>query len=107
MPGVEAGTAYGSPALKANGRLLATMASNKSAEPDSLCVSLSIPDRDELVLADPDVYYLTPHYEPGPYLVVRLAKIDPEALKDLLLMCLRFCNSRKHSTKARRPRPRK
>jgi hypothetical protein len=38
LPGVEEGSMYGSPALKLHGRLLAFVAINKSAEPDTLAV---------------------------------------------------------------------
>jgi hypothetical protein len=106
LAGVELGTSFGNPALKANGRLLACIASNKSAEPDSLCLSLSIRERDELVLSDPGVYYLTPHYVPGPYLVARLTTIHEDALKDLLSMSLRYCLSRPAGKTRTRPRKR-
>ena len=62
LPGVEFGSAYGGPALKAGGRLMAAMATNKSAEADSLCVCVDFADRDELLAADPSTYYITPHY---------------------------------------------
>ena len=108
LPGVELGTAYGTPALKANGRLLACPATNKSAEPRSLCVTLGIPERDELVQADPSVYYLTPHYVPWPCIVVRLSQIHADGLKDLLQMSLRYNLSRPsgkaRTTKRRRTR---
>src|ERR1700751_3129677 len=38
LPGVEESTAYGSPALKVHGKLLACVPSHRSAEPGSLCV---------------------------------------------------------------------
>ena len=112
MAGVELGTAFGNRALKANGRLLACMATNKSAEPHSLCVRLSIPERDELVQSDPSVYYLTPHYTAWPCIVVRLARVHVDALNDLLRMSLRYnlsrpkarIKSRTETTKTRSPR---
>ena len=38
LPGVEESTAYGSPALKVHGKLLACVPSHRSAEPGSLVV---------------------------------------------------------------------
>lgn len=102
LPGVDLGTAFGHPALKANGRVLATVASNKSAEPDSIYVSLGIPERDELVAADPDVFYLTPHYVPWPCVVARLTQIHKDMLKDLLAMSLQYCLS-KPAAKRKKP----
>lgn len=94
LPGVELGTAFGHPALKANGRVLACMATNKSAEPNSLFVSLGLAERDELVDADPSVYYLTPHYVPWPCVVVRLSRIPKDALRDLLVMSVQYSMSK-------------
>ena len=45
---------------------------------------MPIEERDELVAEQPDVYYLKPHYEPYPCILVRLAKVHRDALKDLL-----------------------
>ena len=102
LPGVELGTTFGHPALKANGRLLAVIATNKSAESHSLCVSLSIATRDELVEADPSVYYLTPHYTPWPCVVVRLSRISKGALRDLLAMSRQYCLSHASTTPRKR-----
>jgi hypothetical protein len=62
LPGVRESTAYGKPALKINGKLLAAIPANRSVEPDSLVVRISFEDRDELLATDPKVYYLTEHY---------------------------------------------
>jgi hypothetical protein len=56
LPGVAESTAYGMPALKIRGKLLATLASHKSAEPNSLVVRVSLEDRTELLAEDPAVY---------------------------------------------------
>lgn len=59
LPGVEESTAYGSPALKVHGKLLACIAVNRSAGPGSLVLCVDFNDRTELLAADPDVYYVT------------------------------------------------
>jgi hypothetical protein len=84
LPGVEESTMYGAPALKLRGQLLACMASHKSAEPNSLVVRIDFEDRDALIADDPRIYYVKPHYEGYPSVLVRLALIDREALQDLL-----------------------
>jgi hypothetical protein len=94
LPGAELGTAYGAPALKAGGRMFAVMATNKSAEPNSLCVCVDFATRDELIAADPDVYYTADHYLTYPCVVVRLSRLHRDAIKDLLGMGCRFALSR-------------
>ena len=51
--------------------------------------------RDELVAAEPKTYYLTDHYVNYPCVLVRLARIDHAALRDLLLMGWRFMSTTK------------
>ena len=74
--------------------MMACQAINKSAEPNTLGVCMPIPDRDELIAADPATYYLTPHYEDYPCVLVRLSRVQPDALRDLLRMGWEFARSR-------------
>ena len=90
LPGVEESTMYGAPALKLRGKLLACMASHKSAEPGSLVVRIDFDDRDALIADDPRVYYVKPHYQDYAAVLVRLHLIDREALRDLLHSAWRF-----------------
>ena len=62
LAGVEESTMYGAPALKVGKQMFACMASHKSAEPNALVVRMDVDRRDELIAADPAVYYLTDHY---------------------------------------------
>jgi hypothetical protein len=89
LPGVEESTAYGSPVLKVNGKLLAGIAVNRSAEPGSLFLCVDFADRAELIAADPDVYYVTDHYA-GNAVLVRLSRVNPDVLRDLLGMAHKF-----------------
>ena len=102
MPGVEEGTAYGSPALKLHGQLLACIPTNKAAEPNSFVVRVDFAQRDELIAAEPDVYYLKPHYEDYACVLVRLKKIHPDAMRDLMAMAWRFVNSKAKKKRTRR-----
>jgi hypothetical protein len=95
FPGVEESTMYGTPALKIRGNLMTCIAVNKSAEPDSLGVSIDFDRRAELMEGAPDVYYLTDHYASYPIVLVRLSRIDRDTLRDLLGMALRFVSSKK------------
>jgi hypothetical protein len=90
LPGVEESTAYGLPALKVHGKLLATVPANRSAEPASLVVRVDFDDRAELLAADPDVYYVTEHYAGYDAVLVRLSRVNPDVLRDLLGMAYKF-----------------
>src|SRR5256885_12503126 len=90
LPGVIESTAYGSPALKVHGKLMACIAVNRSAEPGSLAVRVDFDDRAELLAGDPDVYYVTDHYIPYNALLVRLSRLSPDVLRDLLGLASTF-----------------
>jgi hypothetical protein len=90
LPGVEESTAYGVPALKVQGKLLACVPANRSAEPESLVVRVDFDDRAELLAADPDVYYVTDHYLGYSAVLVRLSRLTPGTLRDLLGMAHKF-----------------
>jgi hypothetical protein len=92
LPGVEESTTYGVPALKLHGKLLACVPANRSAEPASLVVRVDFDDRAELLLADPAVYYVTDHYVGYPAVLVRLSRVNPDALRDLLGVAYKFVN---------------
>jgi len=105
LPDVEESTAYGSPALRVRGQLFAGIAINKSAEPNSLMVRMPFEERDALIAEQPDIYYLADHYAPYPCVLARLARVDPEALRDLLSMGWRFVSAqKKRPAKTRRRR---
>jgi hypothetical protein len=90
LPGVEASTAWGAPALKVREKLLACVPSHHSAEPDSLMVRVGFDDRAELLAAAPDVYYLTDHYLNYSAVLVRVSRVIPDVLRDLLGMAHKF-----------------
>ena len=90
MPEVEAGTAYGFPALKVGGKLLACVPANRSAEPGSLVLRISRGDRAALLADAPEVYYVTDHYVDYDAVLVRLSRVTPEILRDLLGVAYKF-----------------
>jgi hypothetical protein len=90
LPGVEVATSWGAPALKVRGKMFACGATHKSAEPNSLVVRMDFDQRDQLIADDPATYYLKEHYENYACVLVRLARVHPEALRDLLQTGWRF-----------------
>jgi hypothetical protein len=111
LPGVEEGTAYGFPALKVHGKLLACVPANRSAEPGSIVVRVDFDERAELLAAAPDVYYVTDHYAGYNAVLVRLSRVDSGILRDLLGMAYKFVTanaaSRSPARKRRKLGPRR
>jgi hypothetical protein len=106
LPGVEEVTAYGSPALRVHGKLLACIPIHRSAEPDSLMVRVDFDDRAQLLAEAPDVYYLTDHYLGYPSVLVRLSHVTSDVLRDLLGIAYKFVTS-KTASRSRGRRRRK
>lgn len=101
LPDVEEGIAWRVPVWRLRGRMLACTASHKSAEPDTLVVLIGFDQRDAMIADDPATYYLKPHYENYPSVLVRLSQIKRDALKDLLKAAWRFADA--SAAKRRRP----
>jgi hypothetical protein len=86
LEGVEEKTIHGSPALYVRGKLVVCPAIHKSAEPNSIVVSLSTERRSSLLNTDPRVYYITKHYVKYSNVLVRLDRINDRALQELLII---------------------
>ena len=100
FPDVEAVIRYdGSPALKARGCFMAGLATHESAEPGSLVVRVNLDEREYLLEDAPDTYYVTDAYRTYPVVLVRLAQVNGDALRDLLAVSWRLTVA-----KARKPR---
>ena len=107
IEGVEEATAYGAFCLKVKKKMIACVAINKDAEPNSLMIRMPIEQRDALIAEEPEVYYVKPHYEPYPCVLVRLSKVHRDALRDLLTGAWRQMSAEKkarpRASKRRRP----
>lgn len=102
LPGVEASTIHGLPALKAKGKLMACVPSHKSAEPDSLMVAVAFERRAELLAEAPEIYYAPEHYVNHASVLVRLAKIRRDALEGLLRGAWSFVTAKKQAPRRAR-----
>jgi hypothetical protein len=92
---VETGTAYGAPALKVRGNVLASVPVDKSAEPNCLVVRIDFDMRSSLIRTKPDVYYFTEHYAGYPTVLVRLSTISRKELRELLSLSWSFVSAKK------------
>lgn len=102
LPRTSTGTAWGSPTLEVDGHRFAVVPIHKSAEPNSLAVSVDFADRDALIEEQPDIYYTAAHYQSYPCVLVRLSRISRDVLEDLLRMSHRFVSSRHDKGRSRR-----
>jgi hypothetical protein len=80
LDNVEEGTSYGTPAFKVRGTLMARLRDDLGA----LVVRMSIEDRKALIADDPKTYFITDHYLNHPWILVNLARVHPDAMRDLL-----------------------
>jgi hypothetical protein len=106
LPDVEESTSWGAVSFKVSGRMFACEAIHSSAEDRTLMVRIDTSLRDELLAAEPDVYYLTPHYAPYPALLVRLARVSRTSLRKLLGTSCVFVGSQGPSRGAKRGKKR-
>ena len=81
LPGVEVGTSFRTPALRVRGKGMCRLRTN----PDALVLRVAdMGEREALLQGQPEVFFATPHYDGYPYVLVRLAVIDPTELAELL-----------------------
>jgi len=94
LDNVEEGTSYGTPAFKVRGALMARLRDDIGA----LVVRMSIEDREALIADDPETYFITDHYLNYPWILVNLARVDPDAMRDLLRAAWRSAAAEKTGT---------
>jgi hypothetical protein len=80
LPGVQDGSSYGTPALKIRGKLLARM--HQSI--DCLVLRADFLDRQILMQAAPDAFFITDHYRDHPWVLLRFSAVDKGALSDVI-----------------------
>ena len=79
LPETAEGVSFGTPSFKVAGKLFARL-----RDDGALVVKADPGHRDALIANWPDVYYITPHYQDYPYVLVRLAAVAEAELADLL-----------------------
>jgi hypothetical protein len=81
LPGVEESRSYGTPAIKVKGKLLARL---RSEAEGGLAIHCELLDREMLMAADPEVFYITDHYANYPMVLINLAEVRWEAMPGIL-----------------------
>jgi len=99
LDGVEESTSYGTPAFKIRGELIARL----RPDLDALVVRMGFEERAELMRDDPETYFITDHYLNYPWILVRLDRVESDAMRDLLMGARRAAAATKpRSTKRHR-----
>jgi len=80
LPEVEEGTSYGTPALRVRGKFFARL----REDGETLVVKMNIFERQYLMEADPEVFFITDHYRDYPSVLVRLSAVQPAQLAERL-----------------------
>jgi hypothetical protein len=98
LDNVEEGTSYGTAAFRVRGALFARL----HQDSESLVVRMDRDEREELMAADPGTYYITDHYQNYPWVLVRMSRVHPDALRDLLRGAWRSAAANKERASGRR-----
>ena len=81
LPGVEESLSYGTPSLKVKGKILSRLRTEAEGGLALLC---DFVDREMLLQAAPDVFFLTDHYKDYPMILIRLDRVRADALPHLI-----------------------
>ena len=98
LPAAEETTSYGQPCFKVNGRPFV----NTGRVDRAIVTRAPDEERDLLISANPDAYFVTPHYEGWEAVLVRLDAVDENELAGRLEDSWEFMSSKKPA----RPRKR-
>jgi hypothetical protein len=91
LPGTVEGISYGTPAFRVGKSLFV----RQHQDGESLVVKINFEDRAMRMRADPETFYITDHYLNYPWILVRLATVDTDDLRDLLEEAWRLSASKR------------
>ena len=81
LPGVEESRSYGTPSIKVKRRLLARL---RSEAEGGLAIQCDFMEREMLLQAAPETFYVTDHYADYPMVLVNLDTVRWEAMPGIL-----------------------
>jgi hypothetical protein len=82
---------YGTPGFYVKQKLFARLL----PDPKVLAVRVDLNEREALLEVAPAVFFLTPHYEPWPMVLIRLPRIERADLEERLVEAWRFMAPKK------------
>jgi len=80
LPGTQAATSYGTPSVKVRGKILSRW---RTESEGALAIRCDFLDRQILLQAQPEVFFLTDHYLNYPMILMRIEKASSDALIDV------------------------
>ena len=81
LPEVDEGTSYSTPALKVRGKMFARLREDGA----TLVVWTDFLEREALTQGDPETFFVTPHYQDYPLVLIALERVDEQELRELLI----------------------
>ncbi len=81
FPGVEESRSYGTPSLKVKGKFLCRL---RTEAEGGLAIRCDFVEREMLMQAEPEVFYITDHYKDYPMILVDLTKVRWDAMPYLV-----------------------
>jgi hypothetical protein len=79
LPEVEESTWFGTPSLKVRGKSFVRL-----REEDVIVVMVDLDEKEALLAAEPGVFFMTPHYDGYPAMLVGLSAIADDELREVL-----------------------
>jgi hypothetical protein len=79
MPAAESSTSYGTSAVKVRGKLMSRW---RTEAEGALAIRCDFLDRQILLLAQPEVFFLTDHYRDYPMILMRLEKASKTTMSE-------------------------
>jgi hypothetical protein len=80
LPEAEESTSYGTPAFKVQGRMFVRL----KEDGETIVVRVDPDERGLLLNSAPDRFFITPHYQNWPYMLIRLDVVSDEELHEQL-----------------------
>ena len=87
LPGVEVGIWYGTIGLKVAGKGFARL---RTEAEGGLVLMCSLDEKQRLLESGEPAYYTTPHYDGYGSIIVNLARVDRDALRELIVQSWRM-----------------
>lgn len=81
LPGTELSTSYGTPSVKVRGKLMSRW---RTEAEGALAIRCDFLDRQILLQAEPEVFFLTEHYRDYPMILMRLEKASAKTMLDVV-----------------------
>lgn len=87
FPGTEVSRSYGTPAIKVKRKLLARL---RSEAEGGLAIRCDFVEREMLLQAAPETFYITDHYADYPMVLINLETVRWDAMPDIVERAWRF-----------------